>query len=223
MLGKILDWSEVWALFLPLHFINKVSSKTSYLYPVRMYIWIALLLNLCIDTIMEFKIVLNLPSWLRSNNFLYNLHSVVRLLLFSWFFIRLHQRQLVLLKKIIPVIFLTFAIINFIWFESFNFFSSRLHATESAILLSYCLHYYLYLLQEDQTSLRKPPSFWVTTGLSIYVVVNFFIFLFYKKLIGESREFAVDIWDVHNISYIIFCIFLAKAFYEAKQSVTELV
>ena len=217
MFQKILDWSEVWALFIPLFFIFRYKlSSLQYIKPIKVYVVMALLLNIFIDVTMDFSGALKLPQWLRNNNPLYNIHSITRLLLFSLFFIYLKQRQFDFLKKIIPILFLFFVFINFIWFERFIFFSSRLHATESAILLFYSLQYYLYLLQDDQTSFKKEPSFWVATGLSIYVVINFFIFLFYKTLISESKEFAISIWDIHNISYIIFCIFLAKGFYESR-------
>jgi hypothetical protein len=216
MLQTILDWSEVWATLIPLFFLLRKKTLPSFMVPVKIYVWLALILNLSIDIIMDFYIAWNFPSWLRNNNHLYNIHSITRLILFTWFFIRLNQPQLVNIKKIIPILFVAFAIINFMWFEPFNLFSSRLHTTESAILLFYCLQYYFYFLQQDQMSFKKNPSFWATTGLSLYVVINFFIFLFYKTLIEESIQFAVSIWDVHNISYIIFCIFLGKAFYESK-------
>ena len=52
---------------------------------------------------------------------------------------------------------------------------------------------------------------WVVAGLSIYVAVNFFIFLFYATLIATALKFSIVIWNVHNIFFIIFCIFIAIA------------
>ena len=93
--------------------------------------------------------------------------------------------------------------------------SSRLLATEAALLLFYCLQYFIFLLLEDRdTPLRKQPGFWIATGLIIYVATSFFIFLFYTYLIKQNFEFAVSIWDVHNIAYILLCISIAIAFYE---------
>ncbi len=55
-------------------------------------------------------------------------------------------------------------------------------------------------------------DFLVVTGLSIYVVFNFFVFLFYVPMITENPDLANNMWDVHNAAYIILCILTAKAF-----------
>lgn len=223
---KILNWSEVWALLIPLAILLWRKNNTAYLRPVRIYIISALLINLAIDLIAEFK-----DDWgftqddlLWNNNFLYNIGSVLRLLLLSWFFILLRQRFMHRLKLIIPFAFLVFVLVNFIFFENFiprginEGFSSRLLATESALLLFYCLQYFIFLMIEDKTtSLSAQPGFWVVTGLSIYVSVNFFIFLFYSYLIRATLDFAVNIWDVHNIVFINFCIFMAIQFYRKNE------
>lgn len=219
-LRQLFDWSEVWALFIPLSVLCYNKKQPVYLNPVIYYLFAALLLNICSDVIWKLQGKLHLPSWLHSNNFLYNIHSITRMLLFSWFFIALKQQFLPIAKKVIPFLFIIFAILNFIVFENFFFpetFSGRLFSVEATILLFYCLLYYMYMLKDDESSFRKSPSFWVVTGLSIYVVVNIPIFLFYTALLKQFRDFTMGIWDVHNISYIIFCIFIAKAFYESKR------
>ncbi len=135
---------------------------------------------------------------------------------FSVFFISLKQPYLVYTKGALPVISFLFIIANFLFFEDFfnrNAFSSRLLAIEAGILLFYCLQYYLFKLQEDSASHKKAADFWVVTGLSIYVVFNFPFFLLYTSL--EVKD-QVNWWYVHNISYIILCIFIAKAFYVSR-------
>jgi hypothetical protein len=74
--------------------------------------------------------------------------------------------------------------------------------------------YYLAKLRDEDDDLSRGPDFWVATGLSIYVVVNFFVFLFYVPMIDQNSSLADNIWNVHNIAYIILCIFITKAFYE---------
>jgi hypothetical protein len=44
-------------------------------------------------------------------------------------------------------------------------------------------------------------------------VVNFFVFLFYLPMIYVDVTLAVNIWNVHNIAFITFCLLLTKAFY----------
>ena len=57
------------------------------------------------------------------------------------------------------------------------------------------------------------PHFWIVTGLCVYVVVNFFVFLFYLPLLDVDFRLSVNMWNVHNIAFIIFCVFIAKGFY----------
>ncbi len=221
MIKDIFDWSEAWALLIPLFFILRRKQIPSYLKPIRVYVWLSLFLNL-FALLIWYRNRLNLtgiPEFLQSNNFIYNILSVLRLLLFSWFFILLNQRFMHRIKAIIPYAFIILVLINFIFFEDFfNFYmlSSRLLASEAAILLFLCLQYFIYLLLDDKNiSIKKQPGIWIVIGLSIYVSANFFIFLFYNYLLKQNLEvFAVNIWDVHNIVFILLCICIAINFYK---------
>jgi hypothetical protein len=223
-LQKILDWSEVWALLIPLAIMLIYKNKTSYLRPVRIYVWSFLFLNLFIDLIAEYKWTWGIRGgdFLWSNNFLYNVGSVLRLLLFAWFFNGLQQHFMHTVKKLIPYVFIFFVLTNFIFFEDFfypNSFSSRLLATEAGILLFFCLQYFIYQIIEDRTtSFKNQPGFWVVIGLSIYVAANFFIFLFYEYLSDAKRNFAIGIWDVHNYVFILLCIFIGVQFLQEAKS-----
>ena len=215
---EFFDYSEVWALLIPLFFLaRRKTPLPSHLKPIKVYVIIALLINIGIILIWKRnKLGLDLPDTLHSNNFLYNFFSIVRLYLFSWFFILLGQRFMHRVKIFIPIAFTIFFLINFIFYEDFfNYWmlSSRLLATESALLLFFCLQYFFFLLLEDRpASLRKYPGFWVVAGLSIYMAVSFFVFLFFNYMIKNNIQFAISIWDVHNVAFIIFCIFIARAF-----------
>ena len=216
LIHKILSWSEIWAMLIPLTIMIIYRPGALYLRPVMIYVLIALVVNTAI-VIIYYANKPYFPDFRYSNNFLYNTQSLARFVFFSWFFILLKQGSLEMVKKLMIVLFMLFVAVNFIFFEDyfdFGSFSGRLLSLEAAVLLLFCLQYYFAVLREDHHADRRPPSFWVVTGLSIYVVINFPIFLFYKAMIRSFQEFAIDIWDVHNISFIIFCIFLAKAFYE---------
>ncbi len=107
--------------------------------------------------------------------------------------------------------------INFKYFENFNnpaHLSGNLLAAEAYLLLIYCMQYYLLQLRDEVDVISSGPAFWIVTGLSIYVVINFFVFLFYVPMIKQNPDLAEKMWNVHNIAYIIFCIFITKAFYE---------
>lgn len=226
ILHTLLDWSEVWALLIPLTVLLWKKKKGEYLRPIRIYVGTTLLLNIGIVLISEYKTKWGLQQgdFLWNNNVLYNIGSILRLLLFAWFFNLLGQRFMHRLKIIIPFAFLLFVLVNFIFYENFipfgafESFSSRLLATEAALLLFYCLQYFIFLMIEDKpTKLPFQPGVWVVTGLSIYISVSFFIFLFYSYLSKVTKDFAVNIWDVHNIVFIILCLFIAKQFYQENE------
>jgi hypothetical protein len=209
----MLNWSEVWATCIPLFVLLVVKRKqSSYLKPVIVYLWLALFINLVADFIADFKAFL--PTWLHSNNPLYNIHSVVRFACLSYFF--LLQKTSIQLKKVIIVVFILFLISNFSIFESFfnpGYLSGSLLTVEAYLLLICCMQYYLFQLRHDVENILDVADFWIVTALSIYVVINFFLFLFYVPMISQNPQLAARMWDVHNVAYIIFCILIAKAFY----------
>src|ERR1700759_490911 len=105
---SILDWSEVWALLIPLVFLLFAPKQPALLTPVIIYLCLALVLNLFGDIIADFKKPYHFPAWLQSNNPIYNLHSVVRFACFSYFFISLPQPGFRTIKKIIAAVFVAF-------------------------------------------------------------------------------------------------------------------
>lgn len=213
MTTLIFDWIEVWALLIPIFVLLTKKNVAFELKPVLCYLFIAFALNTTANLIYnQRKLGLDLP-W-HKNVILYDIHSVVRLLLFSWFFIRLNQPLLITIKKYLPVLFLVFVIADiYIFNDSFNdLINIHLHTLESGILLFYCLQYYLYLfLLEEKWSFKKMPSFWIVTGLSIFIIVSFPIYLFYKQLMNQNRDFVINVWIIQKIAFFIFCFFIAKA------------
>jgi hypothetical protein len=214
ILQVILNWSEVWALLIPMVFYLFHRHQPVYLKPVVIYLFIALFFNLVGDIIGDFKIYL--PSWMQSNNPLYNIHSIIRFICFGYFFLLLGQNSFTLVKKILPLISLFIILFNFIYLEDFGnpeHLSGNLLAAEAYLLLIYCILYYLTKLKEDDSEIGSGPDFWIVTGLSIYVVINFFVFLFYVPMSDHDSLLALRIWNVHNVAYIILCLFITKAFY----------
>ena len=213
-LKLLLNWSEVWATLIPLSILLFRRQQPRFLTPVIVYLVIAFFINLTCDIISEFYTYL--PEWMQSNTPLYNAHSVIRFICFCYFFIGLKQSSFTMLKKILPVFSLVIIIINFSFVEDFgnpDHLSGNLLAAESYLLLIFCMQYYLAKLRDEADDITSGPDFWVVTGLSIYVVINFFVFLFYVPMLHHDIDLALNIWDVHNIAYILLCIFITKAFY----------
>lgn len=214
ILLKVLDWSEIWALLIPLA-VLQFRQQDKQMKPVILYVWLGFLVNIVIDTIMAINIYF-LPNDYLSNNPFYNLHSVIRFACFSYYLVRLQPDSFRRTKKFLALVSVLFLVVNFVFFEDFfdyNYLSGNLLATEAYLLLVYCMLYYLTELRNDQDGIFDTPHFWIVTGLGIYVVVNFFVFLFYLPMISKDIRLAVDIWNVHNLAFIIFCLFLTKAFY----------
>lgn len=142
--------------------------------------------------------------------------SVSRFLLFAWFFNYLGSR----FRKInwfVPWIFLALVIVNYVFFMNIKDFSSRQLTVEAALLLFYCLLYFhMVNMDEKIDSPVSLPHFWVVTGLAIYTAVNFFIFLFYTYLMIQNEKYATNVWNVHNISFVLLNIFIALALFRAK-------
>jgi hypothetical protein len=217
----IFDWSEVWALLIPLFAFLLGKKQPALLNPVIVYLWLALVLNLSEVIIAEFKITYHFPAWLQSNNPIYNIHSIVRFACFSYFFISLRQPSFKWLKLGIALMFVLYTVINFTYFDVFfnpQSFSGNLLTAEAFLLLIYCMLYYLYALNDEDDVMSKGPVFWIVTGLGIYVVINFFVFLFYVPMIIQNKALAAGIWNVHNVAYILLCLFLTKALYATIRS-----
>lgn len=210
----ILNWSEVWAVLIPLFVLLSRKQQPKFLQPVIVYLGIALVINLAGDIIGDFRSFL--PSWIQSNNVLYNIHSLIRFACFSLFFIRLAPPAFIQIKKALPLLFILFITINFSVVESFfnpAHLSGNLLATEAYLLLIYCMSFYLSQVKEDKRILIQDKAFLVVTGLSIYVVSNFFVFLFYVPMIKYNPDLAANMWYVHNVSYIILCLAISRSFY----------
>ncbi len=223
----IIDWSEAWALLIPLTFYFIWKPKDDWVKPVIVYVIVALLLNLTADIIWKghfFSIPINTKyvfSFLYvekykqvSNNLFYNLHSILRFLIFAWFFYKLDPGFFKKLNRIIVPAFIIFNCINFIFYSEIHVLpNSPLFAIEAALLLFYCILYFIRLNKNE--SLTNPLSgapFRIVSGLTLYNAINFPIFIFYDYLINSNETYSEDIWTVHNITYIILNLTIAFSF-----------
>lgn len=197
---------------LVIYFIKR--PKEHYIKPVFLYLIVALILNIICDVIRD--TYYSAPKFIVAINYnlpFYNIHSILRLFLFVSFF---HEIKIPLkknLRKIIPFIILIAILLNFTFFDSFTSFSSKLFTIESILLIIYCISYFFILLRKDDVNSKFDSSLIIATGLAVYEAVCFPIFLFYDTLVKKFEDYAIDVWDVHNIMYIILCLFIARAFY----------
>jgi hypothetical protein len=213
----ILSWLEVWTFLIPIFFLITIKRDREYFIPVKIFIAIAFVLNLVSNIISNQKKIGYTLPW-HNNIALYNLDSISRLLLFSWFFLMLKQPFLKILKLLLPAVFIIFVVIDFNYVESFykEKISTNVRLVETVILLFLCLQYYLYTLKEDQGNFMNDPPFWIITGLSIFVVTTFAVYLFYAPAFYSNPPSAVNLWKIPKTALLILCVFIAKAFYVSK-------
>lgn len=218
IINIIRDWSEVWALLIPLTIILLPGKKEKITQPIIIYVFVGLILSLISTTMFVFH--QQMPAFLKNNNIIYNIHSFIRVLLFSWYIFqfRFHRRGSI--KKIILLFYLVFVFINFIFWESPLLFSSSHFIAESIVLLICCISFFFNTIQDDSDmNWLKHPAFLVCAGLSLYEAVNFFTFLFFNMLSQKNLEFLKIAWTIHNITFVILCIMLALSLYNSnKQS-----
>src|SRR4051794_35275412 len=86
MFGIILKWIEVWSPLIPLYafILKRPNEKT--LNIIAAYLLTALCLNAVIDVSWIFNKCM--PSWIKNNNFLYNISSISRVFFFTLFFMK---------------------------------------------------------------------------------------------------------------------------------------
>lgn len=230
ILKEIFDWSEVWALLIPLTIYLIKRPKAPWVRPILTYLLIAFFFNAIIDLTWKSKhygyedLSRRVFWWLYLgeenrlyNTIFYNLFSFARVATFAWFFLKINTDY----KKfytIILLVFILFYVINFGLIQNILVFSSRVLAFDAGILLVFCLSYFYKINLDD--SIASPialPQSWVVTGLTLYTAVNFFIFFFYSYITDANKQYAKDIWNVHNFSYIMLNIFIAISFWKAKK------
>ena len=209
---QFIKWSEVWATLLPIIVLLFKKRKQIALKPVIIYICLTFIIYVIAD-------IANIVYF--NNNFLYNILSIVRLYFFIWFFATLKiptdKKWLYIIASIAAV----FLIVNFIFFESFKKYSSRTFTLEGIVLITFCILYFLRKLKSDEVNSGFDASLYIVTGLAIYEAVSFPIFLTYTTLAAEDTAFAVNIWYIHNIAYLVFCLLIARAFYGTTKHVSQ--
>ena len=217
------DWSEVWALLIPLAVIV---FKKKYEKDIRVligYVIIAFVLNLAANFMLQFYYLV--PKWMyvngmSNNNILYNIHSIVRVLMFSWYILMVRHYGFSFILKTLLAVYVAFVLINFIFIEPVFFLSTHLFAAESIMLLVICLSYFISSIQdESQVNWIKHPSFFVCAGVTFYEAITFFIFLFFYPLSQKDQSFFLVTMRIYNISFVVLCILLALAFYQSHKRV----
>lgn len=217
------DWSEVWALLIPLIILLVYKPKGHHLKWVIWYVLTAFFINFLAVFTNEYYELLH-SFWKWGNGVFYNLHSFLMVLFFSRYIISIRKYKYTDLLKTLFLIYLIYVLINFIFFESPFVKLSTSHFTAgSIVLLIFCLYYFFHsIMEESQNNWLKHPSFIICTAICLYQAITFFIFLFiypmFDKTYNQDQAFAFLMMRVYQVIFVIFCILLAFAFYKSKKT-----
>lgn len=215
----ISDWSEVWALFIPLAVILRKPRRCRECLPLVIYVFVALLLNIISVLIQLYQD--EMPAYLQNNNLFYNLHAVARVYLFSWYIGLISNKRFSSVAKAAIIVFSLFLAVNFIFIESILDLSKWLPVAETVILLLLCMKYFLFSIKDDsEINWIKDPSFSACTAIALYVAATFFVFLFITSpwvTYKVNLQFTLMIAEFYKLIFLIYCVLLAIAIYRTSK------
>lgn len=218
----LLDWSEVWALLIPLTMIVLFHPKGKQAGWLKAYIIMGLFFNSFAIFFVEFPNLV--PEWMKvrgiaNNNIFYNLHSFTRAILLSLFILSIRVIRFQHFLRALLAIYMGLVIVNFAFYESSFFLSTQLFTAESVLLLIMCLSYFFSAIQdESNTNWLRQPAFLVCAGIALYEVITFFIFLFFYPLSLKDAAFFTVTMRVYLAAFILFCLFLSWALYRYRKA-----
>lgn len=206
-------WSEVWALFIPLTIIILYKIKTSEFRTIVFYVWTAVPISLIANAqaaIIHYGDKTMLPDFLQTNHILYNVHSIIRVLLFGWLITNIRLMKEYILPRIAIPLYIILLIANFSFRGSIWSFDPFVFVLEGLLLLTLCLSFFFLSIKDNsETIWMDEPVFIICAGISLYEAINFFIFLFFDALQIKNPSFGRVTMEIFSVSYIILCILLA--------------
>ncbi|MFA8299685.1 MAG: hypothetical protein ACEPOV_05960 [Hyphomicrobiales bacterium] len=96
--------------------------------------------------------------------------------------------------------FITYSIINSIFFSDLYSFNNIARGIENILLLLLTLIYYAKVLFEMKIKkLEKEPMIWINTGILFYFASNLFVFIFSNVALSYSEQLNLAIWTFHAV------------------------
>jgi hypothetical protein len=217
MFYKIIVWSEVWALLIPLAIIIIWGYKKKEMTPLVIYLVVALLIfstGRGVSLMYQAKLAHKLPHFLKSNHPLYNINSVCRVLLFGWLILNSELLKNIKPLKFILPIYLLLVILDMTFWENPMALSTILTIAQCTLLLCFCILFFFHTIRdESEINWMGKPLFLICTALVLYEALNFFIFLFFHPIANVNRKFGTITMIISSSLFIIFCIMIAVALY----------
>jgi hypothetical protein len=126
-----------------------------------------------------------------------------------------------LVKKIILLFsfcFFIFSVIAFYQDKNLSFDSITV-ALEEILVIVYCIYFFFEQIKTPQSSfIYESHSFWIITGILVYVAGTFFLFITLFKINNAERD---DFWIINLIFNSLKNMFFAIAFFIKKETPSD--
>lgn len=135
-----------------------------------------------------------------------HIYTVLEFAFFSTVYMHLfHQKKIKLALIIIIILFSCFAFYHSFFIADVFKFNSVTRVVESLLLTSTGLYFlYTMLDSDDYVKLGTYPYFWITSGVLLYFMGNFFLFMLYEMINSYvSKSVNIEFWILHSILNII--------------------
>lgn len=156
-------------------------------------------------------------NYYANNVFYYNLTNIVGFYLIAYLYILLLKD--VFLKRLIYVLIVVFTIFSFLDIDNgtlnintpvFNKYSYLV----SGIFITVLAFIHLFkILKELQTeNILTYSYYWLSASFLLYFSSTFYMYLFVKNIISETRVNPMVLWQIDNICFFILSIILSFVF-----------
>lgn len=156
-------------------------------------------------------------NYYASNVFYYNLANIIGFYLIAYLYILLLKD--VFLKRLIYVLLVIFSVFSIFDIANgtlsidtlvFNKYSYLV----SGILITILAFIHLFkILRELQTeNILTYSYYWLSASFLLYFSSTFYMYLFVKNIISETRVNPMVLWQIDNICFIILSIILSFVF-----------
>ncbi len=176
-----------------------------------------ILISICIVAITSDLLALLLLKNSINNWPVLNIFLVIQITLFLIFLdVNLKIKRF----KYFLIIFLLFAVFNFLFIQSYSAFNSYSSYIGAVLLTTLCLIYLYRLLRDLLTiDIYRFPQLWIVFSILIYYGGTLFLFLFNNYLLSLSIVSHKAIWILHNSLNILKNLLFALALWQHYRNV----
>lgn len=164
-----------------------------------------ILYYLMICVAVEELVTVSLWKLKRNNNFVYHFYAVAELLLLGTLYAA-HLKTWIkpVYMRTLFVLFVLFAVLNALFFQSLREFNSNVIMVSSLLLIMLALLYSYKLLHDlDHHPLKQVPMFWINMSVLTYFAGAFLLFNVVNDLVPQPLKERQVVWGVHAVFNIV--------------------